>query len=212
MERELIVKTVSDKSEFMSSPTIIISTDLYMEIFTDEPSEIFIHTDDPDTVKEILEDNLANGEDVKTNEEIILENEESNQSLIYIILGVIIASVILSLVGISGNQVISFVARKKEYAMLHSCACPMGKIIRMIWIENGLVFGVAGIVAFIMSIPLSMLASKAFVLADLGIGLTVKPGSLLIYIIILWVITLMTSLTPIRGLKKMNTAAEMKYE
>ena len=212
MERELVVKKISDKSEFMSSPTIIISSEMYMEVFTDNPSEIFINTSEPDEVKEILEDNLTNGEIVKTNQEIIRENEENNKSMIYIISGVIIAAVILSLVGISGNQVISFVARKKEYAMLHSCACPLGKIIRMIWIENGLVFGVAGIVAFIVCIPLSMLASKAFVLAELGIGLTVKPVSLLIYIIILWVITMMTALTPIRGLKKMNTAAEMKYE
>ena len=212
MERELVVKGVSEKSEFMGGPTIIISPDLYMELFTDEPSELFIHTDDPDTVKEILEKNLTNGEIVKTNWEIIRENEEKNQSLIYVILGVIAASIILALVGISGNQVISFVARKKEYAMLHSCACSLGKIIKMIWFENGLVFGVAGIVALVMCIPLSWLASKAFVLADLGITLNVNILSLVIYVIILWVITLMTSLTPIRGLKKMNTAAEMKYE
>ena len=212
IEKELVVKQITSESEFMSGSVIIITPELYKDVYTDQPSELYIRTSDPYGVEEELENELTSGETIKTYEDILEETKEDNKSILFTLLGVIIVSVVLSLIGISGNQVISFSARKKEYAMLHSCACPLKKIIRMIWIENGLVFGVSGIIAFIMCIPLTMLASKAFSLADLGITVKVNPILLLLYIIILWIITMLTALTPIKSLKKMNTAAEMKYE
>ena len=212
MERELVVKQVSKRSEFMSPPTLIINPGQYKEIYMDQPAELLIRTGDPFKVREELEKNLTSGEEVRTIASITEETKRNNRSIIGILSGVVVASVILTLVGISGNQVIGFASRKKEYAMLHSCACPLGKIIRMIWIENGLVFGVAGIAAFIMSIPMAMLLSRAFVQADLGVAVSVNYLLLLAYMIVLWGITMLTALTPIKNLKKMNTAAELKYE
>ena len=212
MERELVVKQVSKQSEFMSPPTIIINPEQYIEIYVDQPAEVLIRANDPVAVKEELEKNLTSGEEVRTITSITAEIQRSNRSIVGILTGVVIASVILTLVGISGNQVIGFASRKKEYAMLHSCACPLGKIIRMIWIENGLVFGVAGIVAYIMSFPMAILLSKAFVQADLGVAIKTNYLMLLGYMVVLWGITMLTALTPIKNLKKMNTSAELKYE
>ena len=185
---------------------------MYKEIYTDQPTEMFVHTSKPDQVKKEVENSMTYGEIVKTNDEIIKENEKNNRSLVYVLSGVIIVSVILSLVGISGNQVISFASRKKEYAMLHSCASPLKQIISLIWIENAFVFAVSGIIAFIMCFPLTMLASKAFDLADTGVSLNVSFSTLVLYIIVMWLITMMTAVTPIKSLKKMNTATELKYE
>ena len=212
MEREIVIKEVTDRSEFMSSPTFIVTPNMYKEIYTDQPTEMFVHTSKPDQVKKEVENSMTYGEIVKTNDEIIKENEKNNRSLVYVLSGVIIVSVILSLVGISGNQVISFASRKKEYAMLHSCASPLKQIISLIWIENAFVFAVSGIIAFIMCFPLTMLASKAFDLADTGVSLNVSFSTLVLYIIVMWLITMMTAVTPIKSLKKMNTATELKYE
>ena len=86
------------------------------------------------------------------------------------------------------------------------------RIISLIWIENAFVFAVSGIIAFIMCFPLTMLASKAFDLADTGVSLNVSFSTLVLYIIVMWLITMMTAVTPIKSLKKMNTATELKYE
>ena len=96
--------------------------------------------------------------------------------------------------------------------MLHSCALPLSGIIRMILLENAFVFGLAGVVAFIMSFPLVGLASRAFLLADLGLTINIRFAVLLAYIIVLWLITMTTVLSQIKNLKKMNTATELKYE
>ncbi|MBO4845884.1 MAG: ABC transporter permease [Lachnospiraceae bacterium] len=212
MEREIVIKEITDTSEFMSAPTFIITPEMYKEIYTDQPTEMFIHTSKPDEVKKEVENEMTYGEIVKTNDEIIKENEKNNRSLVYVLSGVIIVSVILSLVGISGNQVISFASRKKEYAMLHSCASPLKQIISLIWIENAFVFAISGILAFIMCFPITMLASKAFELADTGVSLNVRFSTLILYIMVLWLITMMTAITPVKSLKKMNTATELKYE
>ena len=122
------------------------------------------------------------------------------------------AAIALTLIGISGNQVIGFASRKKEYAMLHSCACPKRDIIRMILIENGLLFGISVIVAACLCVPVTMLVEHIFILSDTGIFIVPRYETMFISLLILWVVTMITSMSPIKSIKKMNTAMEMKYE
>ena len=129
-----------------------------------------------------------------------------------IIIGVMAAAIGLTLIGISGNQVIGFASRKKEYAMLHSCACGKKDIIKMILVENGLLFGISVLVAAILCVPVSMLVQHIFILSDTGIYVEPRYETMIISLVILWIVTMITALTPIRSLIKMNTAMEMKYE
>ena len=117
-----------------------------------------------------------------------------------------------ALIGISGNQLIGFAARKKEYAMLHSCACSQKMIIRLILLENAFLFGISCICSGIICVPVSYIISKIMDSIDMGLTVDIKIVTLIICIFILWLITMFTSTTPIKSLKKMNTAMELKYE
>ena len=173
---------------------------------------ILIRSTDPDKLVHQLEAALTDGEVVKSNEKLIEETEEDNKDINLILYMITLAAMGLTLVGISGNQVIGFVSRKKEYAMLHSTACSRKKIIRMILAENAMLFGISVVSAAVIAIPAVLLISKVFRLTNLGMIMEARFDTLAGCALLLWLITMLTAGTPIRGLKKMNTAVEMKYE
>ncbi len=210
--KTLTVAAVTEYTEFLGSGVLIINSNLYNELYTDEVSTILITTDNPDKVKIDIENSLINGEDVKTKAEYYSELNKDAAEVTLIIVGVMAAAVGLTLIGISGNQVIGFASRKKEYAMLHSCACPKRDIIRMIFLENGLLFGISVLVAACLCVPVTMLLQHIFIVSDTGIYIVPRYETMIISLVILWIVTMITSLTPINSVKKMNTAMEMKYE
>ena len=212
MEREVKVKQISKKSSMFGLATMILSEEMYKELYSSVPDKLLIRSSNPEQVEKELKDSLTSGEVIKTRQEIVEEEKKANTVTFLVLYGIIIGSVILTLIGISGNQVIAFASRKKEYAMLHSTACAMKSIVRLILIENGIVFGIAGLIAFILTLPVSQLTSRVFVLANMSMDMQVNFGVLFLYILGMWGITMLTAITPIRNLKKMNTATEMKYE
>ena len=211
-KKTLKVAGVTEYNRFLSTGTIILSEKLYNELYPDEVALILVGTDHPEKVKTEIENSLTNGEKVQTKEEYLADLQEDGAEVTMIIIGVMAAAIGLTLIGISGNQVIGFASRKKEYAMLHSCACGKKDIIKMILTENGLLFGISVLVAAILCVPVSMLVQHIFVLSDTGIYVEPRYETMIISLVILWIVTMITALTPIRSLIKMNTAMEMKYE
>jgi ABC-type antimicrobial peptide transport system permease subunit len=191
---------------------LILNEKLYNELYTDEVSKIIISADDPAKVKVDIENTLIGGEEVKTRAEYLADLNKDGGEVTLIIIGVMAAAISLTLIGISGNQVIGFASRKKEYAMLHSCACPKKDIIRMILIENALLFGISVIVSACLCVPVTMLVERIFVLSDTGIFIVPRYVIMAISLLCLWGVTMITSMSPINSVKKMNTAMEMKYE
>lgn len=210
--KELRVVKLTDQYEIFTPCVLIVSPTLYREMFADYVDTILVGAQDPDSVKTELEASLTHDEITKTYAERRAEQEKDMHKVNLGIAGVVLVAVALTLIGISGNQVIGFAGRKKEYAMLHSCACCKRDIIKMIWIENAMLFGVATLIAAIVSIPVTMLIARVFLLADVGINIILRYDTMIICLVLLWLVTMLTALTPIRSLKKMNTAMEMKYE
>lgn len=212
VEKEFRVKQIVNPNKLDLFGKIILSKETYNEMFPREVSMIAVKSDNVAASREAVSDALTAGEGVQDIDEINHEARKSRALTVAGIMIAIIASVALTLVGISGNQVIGFIGRKKEYAMLHSCACDQSSIIRMIWIENALLFGVSVLAAGILSIPVIMIINRIFVIIEMGIYSTPPYGLIVISLIILWIITMLTTLSPIKNLKRMNTATEMKYE
>ena len=211
-KKTLKVAGVTEYNKFLSTGTIILSEKLYNELYPDEVALILVGTDHPEKVKTEIENSFTNGETVMTRAEYLSEVREDAAEVTMLIIGVMAAAIGLTLIGISGNQVIGFASRKKEYAMLHSCACGKKDIIKMILTENGLLFGISVLVAAILCVPVSMLVQHIFILSDTGIYVEPRYETMIISLVILWIVTMITALTPIRSLIKMNTAMEMKYE
>ena len=212
VEKTVRVKQIVNLNKLDLTGKMILSKEMYNEMFPKEVSMIAVNSNDVEASKEAISDALTADEGVQDITELYAEERKQTVMTIFGIMGAIAASVVLTLVGISGNQVIGFIGRKKEYAMLHSCACDQASIIQMIWIENALLFGVSVIVAGILSIPVILIINHIFVIIELGIYATPAFGLIFISLIILWGITMLTALSPIKNLKRMNTATEMKYE
>ena len=212
VSRNLKVALVTDRYEIFVPCTLVVSETLYKEMFAEYVDTILVSTPDPDKVKEELEASLTKGETVKTNAEMKAETEKNMHKINLGITGIVLLAVAMTLIGISGNQVIGFASRKKEYAMLHSCACCKRDIIKMIWMENAMLFGVSALTALIVSVPVTMLIARVFLLADVGINITLRYDTMFICLVLLWAVTMLTALSPVKSLKKMNTAIEMRYE
>ena len=211
-EMELRVAEITKENRFDPSFVIILNPETYKELYYDSVSMILIRTTEPDRLADQLDAAMTDGETIKTNEKILAETKDDNDIINLILYAVTFAAMGLTIVGISGNQMIGFVGRKKEYAMLHSTACSRKKIVRMIWIENALLFGIAVICAAVISVPVVLLIARVFRLTNLGLFVEVRFDALIGCAFLLWLVTMLTARTPIRGLKKMNTAVEMKYE
>ena len=211
-EREMRVVGLTKENRFDPSYVIMLNPETYKELFYDSVSMILIRTTEPEKLADQLDAAMTDGETVDTNQHIIAENKENNDKINLVLYAITFAAMGLTMVGISGNQMIGFVGRKKEYAMLHSTACSRKKIIRMIWIENAILFGIAVIAAMILSVPVVLMIAKVMRLTNLGLYLEARFDALVGCAFLLWLVTMLTAGTPIRGLKKMNTAVEMKYE
>ncbi len=212
IKQTLTVKMITKETFFASEGTLVLSQDLYKELFVDKPALILIKADDTAAAMKAVEPTFTSGEYVQTLQEYIKESKKQSQKLVAVMLAIMAASIAMTLIGISGNQLIGFEARKKEYAMLHSCACSQSKIIRLILAENAMLFGISCIAAGMVCIPVSVLISRILRYTNLGINIDIKYNMLFLCIIALWLITMLTSLSPINRLKKMNTAMELKYE
>jgi ABC-type antimicrobial peptide transport system permease subunit len=130
-------------------------------------------------------------------------------SIIYLIIGI---SVTLAFVGIINNQVISFISRKKELAILNSTCMNKTQIKKMLALETI----VANIVALGIAVVVTILTTSFIdrFLQNIGLFLEIKFDLMVVlsFSAIIYIILLFTLIFPFRRLKKMNIVEEIKYE
>lgn len=127
------------------------------------------------------------------------QNINTIMSLFYIIISF---SLMLSFVGIINNQLISFIERKKEFAVLNSVCMSKKQLNKMLIIENIASNLTACIVGFVMAIVSVMLMGKIMngIKMYINLSFNYEAGVLLVGIIFL--LLLITVIVPIRKLKK----------
>ena len=137
------------------------------------------------------------------------QNINTIMSLFYIIISF---SLMLSFVGIINNQLISFIERKKEFAVLNSVCMSKKQLNKMLIIENIASNLTACIVGFVMAIVSVMLMGKIMngIKMYINLSFNYEAGVLLVGIIFL--LLLITVIVPIRKLKKINIVESIKYE
>ncbi|MCQ2502847.1 MAG: FtsX-like permease family protein [Saccharofermentans sp.] len=199
----------------MSSSTIFMNKDLLFTYFYESIQNILIKCDDPaktcaELKKYIVEDDYTL---VQTYEEWN-EMSTADTSIEMILFALIALAVGITLIGASGNQAIGFINRRRELAVLYSTSMPRAKLNRLLWLENAMSVGISCIVAMIVSpILISLLAKIAYMLTDGDlemVGLDI-PG-VMIFIICFFFVMSLAVVKPIRFLKKMNVAEQLKYE
>ncbi|MCR5592457.1 MAG: ABC transporter permease [Saccharofermentans sp.] len=208
----------TDHTDLLSTSSMIISPEVFEQLFHGSLGQILVNADDPDAVKERIENNTETGSvDVKTIDDIRNEYSQSSKGLMLVINLVITGSVALTLIGIGGNQALGFITRKRETAMLYSVALSRNKLKLLLFLESLFSIGIsAGVAALAMPLLYNVLGKLLNVISEGDLNI-LEEGPLdikiiLVYFLIIMFVFMSTTLIPFRSLRKMKIAEELKYE
>ena len=192
-----------------------ISEHDYKEVFKETPTYCLIKCDDPDSVCKMIK-TYATGyySKAQTHTEVINETKESNAKLNSVLIGIILVSIGMTFVGMVSNQLIGFEGRKKECAVMLSTAmnrgCLSGILLREMLITSvtASVIG-AAVATFLVAVVSKVMASNS-TFAD--IEFSINPVAIILFVVFLIVAFTGTALFPVRNLRKMKIAEQIKYE
>ena len=202
----------------LSTNTVIINADLYERLFDNALTMILIKTDDPDTVKELINKNTQTSViEVKTMDDLVTDYKSQAEGLLMVLKLVVAGSIGLTLIGIAGNQSLGFITRRREMAMLYSVAMPRKRIRRLLFLESLFSIGLSATVASVSVLFLyQVLGNLMALLSDGDLNIlrkgTIDPGTMITYLVVIVFVFLLTTLIPIRYLRKMKISEELKYE
>ena len=168
---------------------------------------------DADKMKDVVHDAMKEvGIYVQTTEEYITEQESQVSGIIAIVYLVIGISVTLAFIGIINNQIIGFINRRKEIAILNSTCMNKTQIKKMLAFETILSNFISLFLATIVSFVTTIFVNNFMI--NIGLYLDIKYDlvTVLYFELIVYGLLLLTLFVPFRKLKKMNIVDEIKYE
>ena len=193
--------------------TLVISEALFKELYKDIPSNIYLDCSDPETVGAVIKNHSADRiTEIQTYEEAIESTKQGSASIMIIIDAVIMLALGITFIGVVSNCLIGFEGRKRECAVLMSTALKRGRLSKMFLAESAFASGAA----LITAVPLSMFMYRIFMNLLDGLMITIpihmNIGSSLLLGLLMWIVFTLSALFPIKALRKMNIAAQLKYE
>ncbi len=214
-KKEYILQGTMDSYKFASDKrTVIVSLDDYKEDFTDVPVAMYFNAsieenDARDKVEDLI---LDSDSTVMTFTEYLNNQKQQTSSIMNIIQFVVLLGVGICINGIINNLVISYLARKKEFAGLYATAMNRGNIKRMIIYEILVQFLLAFTLWMIFSIPLVYFMNG--ILGVLGVMLEVHfPWIFALELsAALAIINILSGLGITRIIDKLNIMRELRYE
>jgi ABC-type antimicrobial peptide transport system permease subunit len=120
----------------------------------------------------------------------------------------------MTFVGMVSNQLIGFEGRKKECAVMLSTAMDRGRLSGILLREMLITAVTASVLgAAVSSIMILIIGRAATASSTLGdFDLKVNPVAMILFVVFLIVVFTGTALFPIRNLRKMKIAQQIKYE
>ena len=221
IEKQMIVKETlnMEKIESLGTWTVIMNTDVYTHLFGGKIlGMVLVKCADPDAVKERIEKcSESTALSVETLAEKTAMEKDSTSGLLLVIRLIVAGSAGLTLIGIAGNQSLGFLTRKRENALLYSVALPRGGLKKMLFLESVFSMGISAVIAAItapflygvLGHLLDVIGDGDINILEQGMAATTKG---LLYLGVILVVYLMTTLIPFKYLRKMNIAEELKYE
>lgn len=216
-ELEYTVKGFVNSVYFSSTRTVmVVDLQNYIENYTDIPIWLEIIAEEGSDLQKLkteLKDTLKEvNVQVYTFDEYVDEQEESTNSvmsLFYVIIGL---AVVLSFIGIVNNQIIGFIQRRKEIAVLNSTCMSRTQLKRMLKVE----ILVANAIACAIAIIVGYLATGMIdsFLQGMSLYMDIKYNWMFVFkfVGIVYVVLMITLIIPSRRIKKMNVVDEIKYE
>lgn len=213
LDRELTLTGYVNTENYVTGPMMVLNADLYIEVYHDYPSSILVNGENPEYIKKMMSDHIFDvGAEFYTADEYQKVIDRESGSMTGILSFMIILGVVLTMIGTSGNQIIGFEGRRREYAVMYSTAMNRKQIKRLIFLENMISTGVAVFVAIIASSALLNVVARILDTIDMYIPIQANFGLYIVAGFVFWIVLMFTCLSPMKALRKMNIAAELKYE
>ena len=177
-------------------------------------SAIYVKTkEDPEIVADRMRKELARRNAyILTLEEMGKSNIDSNAQLFTILKGFSFLTMIIGIFGVMNNFIISFLERRRSFAVLRSIGMGKRQIVKMIVIESmtgGLIGGIVGVstgILMLQVMPYLMKAMNAPIPMHFSVSLFIN--SMLAGI----VISVVASVGPVLNSSKLNIIEAIKYE
>ena len=206
-----------DASNFnVSRNMVVVEYNHFINDINGIPIQLHIVLDnkkDADKMKDVVHDAMKEvGIYVQTTEEYITEQESQVGGIIAIIYLVIGISVTLAFIGIINNQIIGFINRRKEIAILNSTCMNKTQIKKMLALETILSNFISLFLATIVSYITTVFINVFLINIGLYLNVTYDFMTVFKFELIVYALLLFTLFVPFRKLKKMNIVDEIKYE
>ncbi len=206
------LKVAYTQTDNMSS--VIINESLYSKLYdTNVIGRIFVKCDDPDKVADTIRRySDLDEKSVVTRDERIQTDIDDSKQMIVIINVILVIGCGVTFIGAAGNLLIGFESRKRESAVLLSTSLTRKKLSGAYLLESffaslsAIIFAVP--IGFFLLIPIK----NIFNALDFATEFSFDFGSMALTLILMLIAFTLTSVQPIRALRKMKLAEQLKYE
>lgn len=194
---------------------VVISLENYKRFFYDYPAIKLVRLDNPERTRECLKkintymmDKSAMVYTAKEYEDVFEDNV-----IIGILYLVVLIGCTLMLILLTTNQSISFEQRRREFAILHSTAMSRMQLKKMLLCEMAVSLLTSTVAAFGSGIVLYHIIMRfVSIITETSQETSVSITPPLLFLTALLLIALLIVKRSVRGIDRMNTASQIKYE
>lgn len=165
-----------------------------------------------DTLNEIKNKVDDFGVIIETKEKYLEDQKVQSMSIVSAFSALMGMGVMLSFIGIINNQIISFMQRKREYAILYSTSMSKKQLKRLITLETALSFGTMSMVALLASYGMGIITEAGFKAISICLPIKYEFKGILMLTVGVYIFMILTSIAPKLKLRKMKVIDEIKYE
>ena len=213
--RTYIVKGFMNSTDFTTQRNMMyVNRNEYTNTYTKVPSTFFMYTTKkPKEMKEDLRKALAGTNTyIQTKTEFIDNQRNQTNSILGMVEAMLGLSVILSLFGLMNNQIIGFIQKKKEYAVLYSTSMSKSQLRVMVLFEVLGTFICGCLIGMELSIWLTGLLEQVLSSIGLCLNIAIQFKQLAVAVIGIFAVLSLTAIGPMRKVSKIKVVDEIKYE
>lgn len=187
----------------------VINLEAYISVYHDYPSVLLAKTSDADLVRRQIVDSAAR---FMTAEEYYEQTDSEAKSITTLLYMLTALGIVLAVISASGNQTIGYEQSRRELAVLRSQGMSIRQLSVTLILEAAVTAVISSLCFVIFSNIVMNMISEILCSFDINIPLAASPLGVGALIGIMSAAVILTALIPIRAVKKMNIAAELKQE
>lgn len=214
---EFVVSGIMESSGFTSNRSaVLINANDFKEHFEGLLNQIVIKVRsgvDAESVESgIVEKYFESDITVYTFEKMIAGQKATVDTLINGIQMIIIMGMIVGLLGITNNLIVSFIQRKKEFAILYSVCMSKFQVIKMLFFEMIMTFMSVVIIGCLGGLAMNVVMSKLLYAIGLRLDFSFDFGLFGILSAVVFVLLALSTLIIVRKVARINVLQELRYE